>query len=304
MRALAKFVMSRRIQAVLVTVGFALLGLLLPPASYLSGAAVALVTLRRGAREGVLIIAGATAAAAVLAGLVLGDTVPALVFVLGMWLPLWLLAIVWRNTVSLAWTLQAAAGIGVLTVVLMHLVLQDPAAWWRALLEALRPAMEQAGVFADGAAMEGALDAAARLMTGLMAAALVFSLMISLFIARWWQAALYNPGGFRQEFHALRADRRIAVVLVVVLLLSLVDRGVIGALATDLAMVGIVLYLFQGLALIHGMVAAFRANVFWLVGLYALMVLASPQMVLLLSAMGFADTWFDFRAHFPKAESK
>lgn len=304
MRALAKFVMSRRIQAVLVAVGFALLGLLLPPASYLSGAAVALVTLRRGAREGVLIIAGATAAAAVLAGLVLGDTVPALVFVLGMWLPLWLLAIVWRNTVSLAWTLQAAAGIGVLTVVLMHLVLQDPAAWWRALLEALRPAMEQAGVFADGAAMEGALDAAARLMTGLMAAALVFSLMISLFIARWWQAALYNPGGFRQEFHALRADRRIAVVLVVVLLLSLVDRGVIGALATDLAMVGIVLYLFQGLALIHGMVAAFRANVFWLVGLYALMVLASPQMVLLLSAMGFADTWFDFRAHFPKAESK
>ena len=304
MRALAKFVMSRRIQAVLVAVGFALWGLLLPPASYLSGAAVALVTLRRGAREGVLIIAGATAAAAVLAGLVLGDTVPALVFVLGMWLPLWLLAIVWRNTVSLAWTLQAAAGIGVLTVVLMHLVLQDPAAWWRALLEALRPAMEQAGVFADGAAMEGALDAAARLMTGLMAAALVFSLMISLFIARWWQAALYNPGGFRQEFHALRADRRIAVVLVVVLLLSLVDRGVIGALATDLAMVGIVLYLFQGLALIHGMVAAFRANVFWLVGLYALMVLASPQMVLLLSAMGFADTWFDFRAHFPKAESK
>ncbi len=304
MRALAKFVMSRRIQAVLVAVGFALLGLLLPPASYLSGAAVALVTLRRGAREGVLIIAGATAAAAVLAGLVLGDTVPALVFVLGMWLPLWLLAIVWRNTVSLAWTLQAAAGIGVLTVVLMHLVLQDPAAWWRALLEALRPAMEQAGVFADGAAMEGALDAAARLMTGLMAAALVFSLMISLFIARWWQAALYNPGGFRQEFHALRADRRIAAVLVVVLLLSLVDRGVIGALATDLAMVGVVLYLFQGLALIHGMVAAFRANIFWLVGLYALMVLASPQMVLLLSAMGFADTWFDFRAHFPKAESK
>lgn len=304
MQALAKFVMSRRIQAVLVTVGFALLGLLLPPASYLSGAAVALVTLRRGALEGGLIIAGSTAAAAVLAGLILGDAVPALVFVLGMWLPLWLLAIVWRNTVSLAWTLQAAAGLGVLTVVLMYLVLQDPAAWWRTILEALRPAMEQAGVFMDDAAVEGALDAAARLMTGLAAAALVVSLVISLFIARWWQAALYNPGGFRQEFHTLRTDKRVAAVLVVVLLLSLIDRGAIGGFATDLAMVGIVLYLFQGLALIHGMVAAFRANVFWLVGLYALMVLASPQMVLLLSAMGFADTWFDFRAHFPKAESK
>lgn len=302
MRAFASFIVQRRVQAVLIAAGFALLSLLVPPAGYVSGAAVALVTLYRGALEGLLIIGGATAGAAVLALLMWGDAAPALAFVLGMWLPLWLLAMVWRSTVSLAQTLQAAAGIGVVLVVLMHLVLSDPAAWWRDFLDVLRPAMEQAGLFGSGEGVEHVLETAARAMTGLMAAGLVFSLMISLIIARWWQAALYNPGGFQREFHALRLGRGAAVALVVVLVLSLVDG--VAAVANDIAMVGVAMYLFQGLALVHRMVAAFHAHALWLVGLYVVMVLVAPQMVLLLSAMGFADTWLDFRARLPGVERK
>lgn len=302
MRALASFIMQRRVQAVLVATGFAILGLLVPPAGYLSGAAVALVTLRRGALEGLLVIGGATAGGAALALLLWGDGVPALAFVLGMWLPLWLLAIVWRSTVSLAQTLQAAAAIGVLFVVLMHLVLSDPTAWWRDFLDVLRPAMEQAGMFGSGEGVDRVLEGMAQAMTGLMAAALVFSLMISLIIARWWQATLYNPGGFQPEFHALRLGRGAAIALVVVLVLSLVDG--IAALANDIAMVGVAMYLFQGLALVHRMVAAFHAHTLWLVGMYVVIVLVAPQMVMLLSAMGFADTWLDFRARLPGAERK
>lgn len=302
MRALASFIMQRRVQAVLVAAGFVLLGLLVPPAGYLSGAATALVTLRRGALEGLLVIGGATVVSTVSALLMWGDGVPALAFVLGMWLPLWLLAMVWRSTVSLAQTLQAAAGIGVLYVVSMHLVLSDPAAWWRDFLEVLRPAMEQAGVFGGGEGVDRFLEGVAQAMTGFMAAALVISLMISLFIARWWQAVLYNPGGFQQEFHALRLGRGAAVALVVVLMLSLVDG--VAALANDIAVVGVAMYLFQGLALVHRMVAAFHAHTLWLVGMYVMMVLVTPQMAMLLSAMGFADTWLDFRARLPDAERK
>lgn len=302
MRALASFIMQRRIQAVLVATGFAILGLLVPPAGYLSGAAVALVTLRRGALEGLLVIGGATAGGAALALLLWGDGVPALAFVLGMWLPLWLLAMVWRSTVSLAQTLQAAAAIGVLFVVLMHLVLSDPTAWWRDFLDVLRPAMEQAGMFGSGEGVDRVLERVAQAMTGLMAAALVFSLMISLIIARWWQATLYNPGEFQPEFHALRLGRGAAIALVIVLVLSLVDG--IAALANDIAMVGVAMYLFQGLALVHRMVAAFHAHTLWLVGMYVVIALVAPQMVMLLSAMGFADTWLDFRARLPGTERK
>ena len=43
--------------------------------------------------------------------------------------------------------------------------------------------------------------------------------LISLFTARWWQAKLYNPGGFQQEFYQLRLSRANILVLVVGLVL-------------------------------------------------------------------------------------
>ena len=46
------------------------------------------------------------------------------------WLPLWLLALVLRATVSLSRTFQAAALLGVLGVAGFYAVLGDPAIWW------------------------------------------------------------------------------------------------------------------------------------------------------------------------------
>ena len=51
-------------QAMLVAAVAALLSLLLPPLNYISSAVVGLVTLRRGWREGLIIIAGAGVATA------------------------------------------------------------------------------------------------------------------------------------------------------------------------------------------------------------------------------------------------
>ena len=37
--------------------------------------------------------------------------------------------------------------------------------------------------------------------THAVVAAEALTILSALFIARWWQAMLYNPGGFQQEFH-------------------------------------------------------------------------------------------------------
>ena len=60
MKGLAAFVMAGRGQAVLAVVAFSLLSVVIPPASYLAGGAVGLVTLRRGWLEGLFVTAGAT----------------------------------------------------------------------------------------------------------------------------------------------------------------------------------------------------------------------------------------------------
>src|SRR3569832_556219 len=61
MRGFAQYIMRGRVQAMLVAVAMAILSLVLPPMNYLSSAVIALVTLRRGWQEGLIIIVGASA---------------------------------------------------------------------------------------------------------------------------------------------------------------------------------------------------------------------------------------------------
>ena len=126
-------------------------------------------------------------------------------------------------------------------------------------------------------------------------AAALSSVLASLLLARWWQALLYNPGGFREEFHALRMGRRSSLVALVLFGAGLFGGGMLEALATNLALVAVMLFLFQGLATAHGLAGKLKLATGWLVALYAVLILAPPQMVVVLSALGFADAWVDFR---------
>ena len=78
MKGLAAFVMAGRGQAVLAVVAFSLLSVVIPPASYLAGGAVGLVTLRRGWLEGLVVTAGATLLAGALGWVALGSPLPVL----------------------------------------------------------------------------------------------------------------------------------------------------------------------------------------------------------------------------------
>src|SRR3569833_696175 len=61
MRGFAQYIMRGRVQAMLVAVAMAILALVLPPMNYLSSAVIALVTLRRGWQEWLIIIVGTSA---------------------------------------------------------------------------------------------------------------------------------------------------------------------------------------------------------------------------------------------------
>ena len=76
------------------------------------------------------------------------------------------------------------------------------------------------------------------------------------------------------------------------------DRAAVlfrAALVINLGMVVVTLYLFAGLAVAHAIVRQRKANRGWLFGMYALIVLALPQMSLLIAGIGVVDTWIDFR---------
>ncbi len=293
MKPLAQFIMRGRLPAALVVFASAVLSVLIPLIGLISGAAVALVTLRNGAREGSTAIVLALGASTLFFALVLGSPWPAVGLLLALWAPVWGLALVLRATRSLSLTVLAAGVGGLLLVLLAHLFLDDPASYWLQLLEPLRQVLEAEGAV-EATAGEDLFARIARWMTGAFAAALLLQIVLGVFIGRWWQALLYNPGGFGAEFRDLRLPRALGALGL--LLLAVIAFAPGPGLVVDLLIALAPLFLLQGLAVVHQLLHARGAHAGWLVGLYGLMVLLMPHAELLVACVGLVDIWVDVRA--------
>jgi hypothetical protein len=292
MNKLAAFIMAGRWQAIAGVVGFALLGLLVPPLTLLSGAALGLVTLRLGAARGVSVLGPALLVMTAVSAIVLGAAWIGLVYSAIQWVPVLLLALVLRHTLSLALALSAATAMGLATVLAVELLAPDIESLWIALLDqVVRPALQNASIPAETA--DTLLQQAAQVMTGGFVAASLLSLALTLLLARWWQALLYNPGGFRQEFTGLQLGRPAASVVLALAAGALLTKA---SLMIELAMVASVMFFLQGIAVAHAVFAATTYPALWLAGVYGLLLLALPQMMAGLATLGAADAFADFRA--------
>lgn len=296
MQALATFVMRGRSPAALVAATAATLFWLFPPFLIIAGAVVALVTLRQGAAEGALLMALAGLGAAGLTWLALDSPWPMLRVLLPCWLPLWLLALVLRATVSLTRTLQVAALLGLLGVSGFYLLLGDPAAWWDGLLDRLQQdltTLAPVGQAADRAMLDqllALLRSWAPFLPGQVVSAALLVVVLALLLGRWWQARLFNPGGFRPECHELRLGRPLAA-----LTLALFGAAMLSgwpALANAVLVLG-TLYTVQGVVLVHAILFKLQGSPAWLLLFYLLLIPLLSQLVM---ALGVADAWADFRA--------
>lgn len=298
MQRLAAFAMSARWRAVAVAAVSAALAMLAPPLSsplaYVGAAVIGLVGLRLGAVEGLGVLLAGAGVLAVFGLAAGGLSLTLAVSAALLWLPVWLLALLLRSSRSLALTLQAAAVFGAVLVVLVHGWLGDPAQWWTVQLQnLLAPVMTEHGLDASH------LPELARWMTALMVAALVFGVLLSLLLARAWQAGLYNPGGFGAEFRALALGRRFALAaLLIGALAALPQLGAVATLAAEMLFTLLLVYLLQGLALVHALVRSLQAQRAWLIGVYVLLVLAAAQVMPLLALLGWMDAWIDVRGRF------
>lgn len=299
MRWLATYTMRGRIPAMLVAAVSAILSLMLPLLSllsYISGAAIALVTLRLGVRAGLEVIAGSAVAVGLFTAVVSNNPFFGLGFVFVLWLPVLALAVNLRRTANQGRMVLLAALFGITLIIGFHVATQDPAAWWNAMLvEAMQVAGTQTGAISMDMAL---LEEVSGLMTGVMAALLCLTLILSVLLGRWWQAILYNPGGFRSEFQTLRLGLRSSIGAVALMLISMLGEGGASSIASDILLLGVALFALQGVAIVHSLVAKKGAGIGWLIGMYVLVLLpvTMTQTILTLAVAGFIDNGFDFRA--------
>jgi hypothetical protein len=270
MRGLAGYAMHGRRQAIIVVV---LTGLF-PILYCLSAAVVALVNLRKSATEGLIILLWSLLPAGLF--WIAGDSTPAILM-----LGTTILAQALKYFESWSKVVMLGTVLGILT--------QLSLAWQGAYVAQLVSMMDELIILQQnqGVIVEYSADEVAGLFLGIYGAYHFVTVISCLVLARWWQAVLYNPGGFKTEFHQLRLEPGFAILLAGFILAALAG---VPPLDSWLVIMSIA-PLLSGLALMHYIVAYRKLGFNWLILAYLLALFISPIVILL----GLIDSVMNFR---------
>ncbi|HPE62241.1 MAG: hypothetical protein KDI15_01120 [Thiothrix sp.] len=288
---MAAFIMAGPIQASGFVLLFAVLSYFLPMLELFSNAAIGLVTLRLGWQRGVQVGLVASTGLVVLHLILQAGLWSGLASSLIKWIPVIVLATLLSRQASWNTVLQGVMGLAALGVLVFHFQVADPVTFWAGLMQGLLEQTQLQQLLPD-LDLDEMLRLAAPYFSGSLAAGFVLLTVLSLMLARHWQAALYNPGGFREEMATLRLGRAPALLAIGLITLALI----IGQpLLVNLVLVCLAVFLFGGIALIHGLHARFELHPGWLFGFYAFLLFAPFQMGVLLAAFGMIDSLANFR---------
>ena len=262
--------MRGRLWAVLIT----MISFSLPVMFWIGSAVVALVTLRQNSREGGFLLLCALASIAIVSWSSGQQQPEALLCVMGAFI----CAQVLRTTAS--WSITLLVFIPV--VILMNVFAIDH--YEQQVNEVLRIIKQEFGslvsLYPDGNAGTEAQITELLKKSMLKSVSFVMSItvIIALVLARYWQAALYNPGGFGNEFRQLRFNFSVVMILACCLFLLsqlTIDMKLFAAIQ-PVVLIPLVL---TGTAIIHSIVKFKQMSVGWLVLYYILMIVAYPLMV-------------------------
>jgi len=297
MQALAAYVLRGQWQAISLAISLALVSwLLLPlswPASFVSGAVVTLMTLVKGPRQGSITAIGAALGMTLLFSLASQLPVQGLAFAAMVWLPALVGGVVLLRTTSLALSILAIAGLAVLVIVAIYITAEQPAAWWfRYFTEVVVPQLKAAGMNPpDDELFRQQLALAARIMTGMIVAVAYAGALASILIARSWQAQLFRPGAYSLEFRQLHFGRMAGLLIVMMILFAIFTRGVFAEIVMNVLPVAVMVFLLQGLSLIHAKLTGNSNRGMWLGIMYAALIVTMPYLIIFVATIGLLDSW-------------
>ena len=287
--------MHGRMQAIAISVVFVLLSLLLPPLSMISAAAVALVTLRKGHREGIVTIFGSAIAVGILGQLLFGSPGFAVAYALGFWVPIWIFAILLRESGQLVLALEAAFGIGFLIIFGVYLISSDPASVWQdRLYMVLQPVIQNPPTGIDTDQIESLIQVVSHYMTGILVSGSIISLVLAMLLGRWWQALLFNPGGFRKEFLGVKSHALTGYLILLFLVLAGLSSGLVAEGMQNATILAFFFYLVFGVSVLHVLISATSMSRLLLPVMYIVMFLV-PHALIPVALVGFTDTWANWR---------
>lgn len=288
---LARLILKGPGQAALVAATLAMLGVIFAPAIWLSAAAVALVVLVKDSRQVWVVMAVSTAGTMLFAGLIFATPSMVIYFLLMAWLPAWIAASVLRS-VSLAASLQVVAGLSLVAILGMYTFFPGMGEIWRETLDLIvEQVLEQSEGQLSLPRLQDIEEMVIRMIPGFLIISVLIGTMISLFLARWWQSVILNPGGFAREFQALNLGKSATVIAALIVVAAMLTRA---ELSYAMLLIVLALYTTQGMAILHAVFKGRQLNRAWLYLIYLVMFVL-PEVAAMLVLVGIADAWIDFR---------
>jgi len=221
---------------------------------------------------------------------------------------IWLFAVLLRQYSNWSFVLEAAVLVGVIGVGLAHLLHPDLQGWWE---QALGSYFSQTSGMVDALKatsdqslqeiQAGVIASIKTYATGFLAVSILFNVLLQLIVARWWQSALFNPGGLRKELYQIRLGYLTAGLFVLLVLLGYFKS----ALALDEIPIFYAAFGMAGLSLIHYLIGSYLSlNWFWLALVYLGIIVLFPLSMVAIAIIALFDTGLDFRkrvgGHFKK----
>lgn len=221
-----------------------------------------------------------------------------MVYAVMMWLPVLLLTEVIRLQRSLAMALIGALILAFVVLLAIYLMVDSPAHWWLQLIQQqVLPMIKQAGL--DSQQMprgKHELEMIASVMTGTLLSFWLLSLCLTVIVSRWWQAlAMNRPEAYREEFYQLRFGTLVAGIALLVIAGAFLAEGWLDELLRNLSILMLIVFLFQGLSVMHQRLGRQKNARLWLVVMYVLLVLTMPYLLLAIALTGWLDNWLNIR---------
>ena len=298
-RRFTDFVLRGRFQSM----GAAFLLGFIPVVGLISSLIAALVTLRKGAQEGALVFVAATLPILLVYAGMPSNHLPAeaispidIVIMIGSINAItWVSALILRQYSSWSFVLDVVGLLSVIVIVALHVAYPGITDWWQSWLTNYFQAV---GLGDNTHAMANMVMGIKDYATGLVTIMLSLYALLILLVARWWQDAVFNPGGLRQELMSIRLSYVLGTVFLIGLVLSFWNLPVV----MDVVPVLYMIFALAGLSLLHYTVKATNAKWWLLVVIYGVLSLI-PQSIIIIAMAGLLDTGMNLRKRLPVKNS-
>ncbi len=291
MKKLGEYLLANNMRAAIVAFLCTLLPLIALPGGFIAAIIVGLVTIRKGSKAGLFVLAFVALPAISL--LVLRQFEYGLFdILLARCILVWIFALILRRWNSWTLVLEIMAVVGVVAVIIVHLFVPDIKQIWTTALTHYYKEFALSGLLQLTPEKTASfINHVVPFATGSAAFLLFFGIFVQLLLARWWQSVIFLPGSFQQEFITIRVDRIAAVILIA----ATVGICWQPSWLIDLYPVLLLPFMVAGLSIVHRITANRKEMIFLVATMYIALVILNFIVIALLALVGLIDSWANFR---------